>query len=92
MRIHLVPFFDELIKDSRQLLLVATAAALLVLLICCANVSNLLLMRAIVRRSEFATRLALGARGRHLLGVDLHREPAALDLQRDRSAPCRRAG
>ena len=71
MRIHLVPFFDELIKDSRQLLMVATAAAFLVLLICCANVSNLLLMRAIVRRSEFATRLAIGARARHLLGVIL---------------------
>jgi putative ABC transport system permease protein len=69
MRIHLVPFFDELIKESRPLLIVASAAALLVLLICCANVSNLLLMRAIVRRSEFGTRLAIGARRQHLLGV-----------------------
>jgi putative ABC transport system permease protein len=69
MRIHLVPFFDEMIKDARQLLIVASAAAMLVLLICCANVSNLLLMRTIVRRPEFTTRLALGARSRHLLGV-----------------------
>ncbi len=29
MRIHLVPFFNEMIKDSRPLLLVASAAALL---------------------------------------------------------------
>ena len=69
MRIHLVPFFDELIKGSRQLLIVASVAALLVLLICSANVSNLLLMRAIVKRSEFGTRLAIGAERRHLLGV-----------------------
>ena len=69
MRIHLVPFFDELIKDSRPFVLVASAAALLVLLICCANLSNLLLVRAIERRSEFATRLAIGAQRRHLLGV-----------------------
>jgi predicted permease len=71
MRIHLVSFFDELIKDSRPLLIVASVAALLVLLICCANVSNLLLMRAVVKRSELATRAALGAPVRHLLGVSL---------------------
>jgi putative ABC transport system permease protein len=67
MKIHLVPFFDELIKDSRQFVLMASTAALLVLLICCANISNLLLVRAIERRSEFATRLAIGAQRRHLL-------------------------
>lgn len=67
MRIHLVPFFDEMIKDSRPLVSVASAAAFLTLLICCAGVSNLLLVRAIGRRSEFATRLAIGAGRRHLL-------------------------
>lgn len=71
MRIHLVPFFDELVKESRPLVLVASAAALLVLLICCANLSNLLLVRAIVKRAEFATRLAIGAGRRHLIGVVL---------------------
>ncbi len=69
LRIHLVPFFDELVKDSRQVVSVASIAAFLTLLICCANVSNLLLVRAIVRRPEFATRLAIGAARRHLLAV-----------------------
>ncbi len=71
MRIHLTPFFDELIKDARQLIAVTSIAAFLTLLICCANVSNLLLVRAIVRRSEFTTRLAVGADRRHLLVVVL---------------------
>ncbi len=69
MRIHLVPYFEELVKESRQVVAIAGAAAFLTLLICCANVSNLLLVRAIVRRSEFATRLAIGAARRHLLAV-----------------------
>lgn len=69
MRIYLQPFFDELIKDTRPFVLAASAAALLVLLICCTNLSGLLLARAIERRNEFATRLAIGARRGHLLGV-----------------------
>ncbi|MGH9348046.1 MAG: ABC transporter permease [Vicinamibacterales bacterium] len=71
MRIHLVPFFEELVDDSRQAVVVAGAAAFLTLLICCANVSNLLLVRAIARRTEFATRLAIGAARKHLLSVVL---------------------
>ena len=71
MRIHLVPFFDELVKDSRPTVLATSAAALLVFLISCANLAGLLLARSIERRSEFATRLAVGARRAHLLGVVL---------------------
>lgn len=69
MRIQLVPFFEELTNQAWTLVTVGSAAAFLTLLICCANVSNLLLVRAIVRRSEFATRLAIGAGRRHLLAV-----------------------
>src|SRR5262249_52047401 len=68
MRIHLVPFVDELTRESRPLLTVGSIAAWLVLLICAANVSHLLLMRTVVKRPEFATRLALRAPLTHVRG------------------------
>ncbi len=61
------PLQQAMARDVRLPLLLLMAAVVSVLLIVCINLTNLMLVRAIAQKREWAIRVAVGARTRELL-------------------------
>ena len=59
--IRVIPLKEEIVGNVKPVLFMLLGATALVLLTACSNVGNLLLGRALIRRKEISTRLALGA-------------------------------
>jgi predicted permease len=56
-----IPMLEMVVKDARSQLMLLLGASLCVLLVTCVNVVHLFLANAAGRRTELATRIALGA-------------------------------